>query len=323
MKITSLLYFGLLVTLFAACSKESIETECEPTAPSPCTPFPTSSQTRSVLYVNNFGKIKENFPRIVGNTLQEDSLLNWCLVQGFTELNLGSIGNILDADSATHLNDFVCKAHSSPYGFKINFMVPSSARVNQIDEYCANYPNKPDGIITEYEFWNDEDSFGTFLTILSAMTDLHQTHPSVRRYAYVHDFEDQAGTYTEEYITQHLILNCEAIFLANYENYTGTGNAYNLSNNLSARLAVLGENAQQISTVANVIIIFKVHQDQDPETDDDIFTYFSVNGGNHDFVDAYNNLMDEYNDTVNPDNDGLSFKGYAIFHHTDARRARP
>lgn len=96
-KLFYLFLFSLLVTLFAGCSKEAIK---EPQTKPEEFGAQLKSSTRAVLYINNFNKTAENFPKILGNAIQEDSLLNWCKVQGFTELNLYSIGSSLLADSA-------------------------------------------------------------------------------------------------------------------------------------------------------------------------------------------------------------------------------
>lgn len=210
------------------------------------------------------------------------------------------------------------------YGLKVNFVVVSKSGVDNIDTiYCANYPNKPDGLTTEYEFWPKDtiglsNSWATFKTILTAMTAVHNTYPSISRNAYVSQFADYKGVTSRGYIRKYLIENCETIFLVNY-----SADAFNLSNSLKTRLDSLGLKAKEIHKVGNVIILFTVHQDTDPKTHD-IYSYFSVQGGqNHKFKDAYNNLMAVYDSVVNTSNDGLSFKGYAIFHHTDARQARP
>lgn len=326
MKTKNLFLFSLLVTLFAGCSKESVmQPQTEPEEISAQTESEEfnpqhTAQPIGALYVNNFDTTAENFTKILGNAIQEDSFLNWCKAQGFTEMNLYGIGRILRGDSAkkAQLNAFVGKAHSVMYGLKVNFAVVDSNGVKNIGTYCANYSNKPDGIITEYEFWKAPYSWATFKTILKAMTVVHNTYPSIKRNAYVNHFKDANGVTSDGYITKYILENCETIFLVNY--YT---DAYNLTGDLRTKLKVLGDRAKQNNKVGNVIILFKVHQ-----SPHNIYSYFSVQVSNHEFIDAYNNLMDDYNDPndpnyINPNNDGLSFKGYAIFHHTDARQARP
>lgn len=314
-KLIYLFLFSISVTLFAGCSKESV---MQPqTEPEQLTTQLKAATTRAVLYVNNFNKSSGGFTKIFGNTIKEDSLLDWCKAQGFTEMNLYTVGPILSGSSIekAKLNAFISKAHSVTYGLKVNFVVVSSTGVNDIGTYCANYPNKPDGIITEYEFWNSPYSWSTFKKILNAMTVVHNTYPSIKRYAYVSEFTDANGVTSKGYIAKYLIENCETIFLTNY--YT---NAYNLTGYLQTKLAYLTSKAKQINKVGNVIILFNVSLNSNSP---DIYSYFSTNGSNHEFIDAYNNLMDDYNDAVDENNDGLSFKGYAIYRYTSASKARP
>jgi hypothetical protein len=315
-----LFLFCLLGLVIAGCSKESLfQPQSEPEE------FYTKKvvQTRAVLYVDPFQKI-------LGDLSQEDSLLEFCKAQEFKEINLYSVGKIVRADISekSRLNSFVGKAHS--YGLKVNFVVVSVANVNDIGTYCANYSNKPDGIITEYEFWNIDketkkaNSFETFKKIVDAMTDVHNTYPSISRNAYVDTFIDRKDPKTSsKSIIQYLINNCETIFLVNYY-----ANAYNLQTDFKAKLHDISKQALSHHKVANIIVLFNVNRC----TKNNIFSYFSIgkklvcnsfqNGSKHPFKHAYNNLIKQYNPTVDIDRDGLSMKGYGIFRYTDAREAK-
>jgi len=317
MKNKYLFLFSLLVMVFAGCSKES--TKQSQTEPEEFY-LQNVPQTRSVLYVDSFRT------NVLGNIFKEDSLLNFCRVHEFTAINLYTIGPILRSDITVkaQLNDFVGKAHIC--GLKVNFAAVSSTGVNDIGTYCANYSNKPDGIITEYEFWNNDkqsglpNSFDTFKTIVNAMTIVHNTYPSISRNAYVSIFKDKKDSNrTSSSIIQYLINNCETIFLVNY--YT---NAYDLRPLFQTKLHDVTKEAKSLHKVANIIVLFNVHRDTTgPDLTPDIYNYFSTQGHNHPFKHAYNNLMRQYENVVDVNYDGLSMKGYAIFRYSDARAARP
>jgi hypothetical protein len=157
MKNKFLFLYGLLIIGFTMCKKDS---DCVKEQEPQALPAPSDERTGgpdAVLYVNDFSNI-------LGITVKEDSLLNWCLAQGFTQINLYNIGTILGSGATkTQLDNFVGKAHGVTYGIAVGFIAAGSTTANNIDTYCANYTNKPDYIVSEYEFWNGSNSFATFL----------------------------------------------------------------------------------------------------------------------------------------------------------------
>jgi hypothetical protein len=310
MKNKFLVLYGLLIIGFTMCKKDSnCVKEQERQAPS----APSDERTGgpdAALYVNDFSTI-------LGNTNKEDSLLNWCLAQGFTQINLYNIGTILGSGTTkTQLDNFVGKAHGVTYGIAVGFIAAGSTTANNIDTYCTNYTNKPDYIVSEYEFWNGANSFATFSSLVSAMTTVYNnTSPAVGRGLYVSQFVDAAAVSGTATIVQSLINNSETIFLVNYSN-----NAYNLSGTLTNKLQAIANEANGLSKVADIVILFNVNTGS---SDPNIYNYFSTSGSNHPFVDAYNNLINDYNNSAITNKASLNIKGYAIYRYSNARLARP
>jgi AAA15 family ATPase/GTPase len=300
--------FCVLATVSTGCSKEPSE---QPQSQTEESFFEKSPPIRKVLYINSSQDI-------IDKPAREDSAFKFCNVHAFKIINLSGSSKVLNKGSVgrAQMNAFVIRARN--HGLKINFVVGSTRGVEDIKTYCANYPNNlPDGIVTEYEFWNPPQRYDTAKAIIAAMKRLHDIYPSISRYVYVNLFRDASdATIKDSTIIKYLIENTESMFLANYYR-----EAYHLQDKFKKKLQQVTDEATRIHKVANIIILFKVNRSPGGP---DIFSYFSKPPGqNHRFVDAYTKLMAEYDEKVNMDDDGMSFKGYAIFHYSEAIKARP
>lgn len=308
MKNNLLLIACLLAIGIASCKKDC--TNAKQTEPQPASAASRTGGPDAAIYVNSFSNI-------LGDSLKEDSLLNWSLAQGFTQMNLYNISTILGSNSSkSKLNNFIYRAHSGTYGLEVCFVASSASTASNIGTYCVNYANKPDRIVTEYEFWNGTNSFSTFSTIVSAMTTVYNnTTPPVEREGYVSQYSDAAGITGSTSIIQSVINNCDNIVQVNY-----SASAYSLSGTLSNKLQAIANEANSLGTVANITILFNVNT---ASSDPNIYAYFSTTGSNNNFVNAYNNLMNDYNNSPITNKASLNIHGYAIYRYSDARLARP
>lgn len=304
MKTTFLSLFTCAALLFVGCNKSNPTPNKQPEVP-----VSTKTTPEASIYVNDFATI-------LGNTASEDSLLDWSIAQGFTQINLYNIGTILGSTTTKNqLNSFVGKAHGSPYYLSVGFIAAGSTTAGNIDTYCQNYANIPDAIISEYEFWNTGFSFSGFIPLQTGMNNVHSTTASVDRITYVSKFTDKAGVYHTDSICRSLINNNETIFLVNYST-----NAYNLSATLTGKLQQLANNAQALGKVADIVILFNVNTSS---SDPNIYNYFSTTGLNHPFADAFTNLMSGYASSAITNKAHLNIKGYSIYRYSNAASARP
>lgn len=142
-------------------------------------------------------------------------------------------------------------------------------------------------------------------------TFYNNTSPSVEREGYVSQYSDAAGITGSTTIIQSLISNCDNIVQVNYSK-----NAYNLSGTLTNKLQAIANEANGLGTVANITILFNVNT---ASSDPNIYSYFSTSGSNNNFVDAYNNLMNDYTNSAITNKASLNIHGYAIYRYSDAR----
>ena len=75
-----------------------------------------------------------------------------------------------------------------------------------------------------------------------------------------------------------------------------------------------------IILTAQVVILFIVNTSSG---DPNIFNYFDVSSGNHEFMDAYNNFMTGYEAATIDHKDHLDIIGYQIYRYSNAKLARP
>ncbi len=264
------------------------------------------------IYVNSFASI-------LGDVAKEDSLLNWCQAHTFGRINLYNISTIIsNSTTAGQLNTFIGKAKASPYFLKVSFVASSATGVNNYyNNYYLLYPNKPDAITSEYEFWNGTNSFSTFMGIGNNMTTVYNatSSPQVEREIYVSQFNDAAGVYTTPQIAQYIVTNSDRVYLVNY-----TATAYNYGSTLQTKLQILADAGAALNKIVRVVILFNVNTSS---SDPNIYNYFSTTGSNHPFPDAYNSVRTGYNAASFPNKSFLLLQGYQIYRYSNARLARP
>jgi hypothetical protein len=307
---TKLFFTVLILSFFAlGCENQLDEEFYQERTSSP--PVLTRMPSHRGVYVNNFSAI-------LGDVAKEDSLLNWCQANLFGRINLYNINTLVGSSTtATQLSTFIGRAKASPYFLKVSFVASSATAVNNFYTYYLTYPNKPDAITTEYEFWNSPNSFSTFMGIGSNMNTVYSstTTPQVQREMYVSQFNDNAGVYTTTQIAQYIVNNCDRVFLVNY-----VTNAYNFSGSLQTKLQTLADAGAALNKVVKVVILFNVNT---ASSDPNIYNYFSTTGLNNPFQNAFNNVLTGYNSSSITNKTYLQLVGYQIYRYSDARLARP
>lgn len=277
----------------------------------PVPPLTKMPAVRSI-YVNNFSTI-------LGNTALEDALLNWCQTHLYNRLNLYNISTIIGSTAtANQLNAFIFKAKSAPYYMKVSFIASSASAVNNFyNNYYLIYPNKPDAITTEYEFWNSPNNFTSFMGIGNNMTTVYNstTSPQVQREIYVSQFVDNGGAYLPNQIAEYIVNNHDRVYLVNY-----VTNAYNYGTTLQNKLQLLANAGATLNKTVRVVILFNVNT---ASSDPNIYNYFSTSGMNNPFYAAYNNVLTGYNAASFPNKSFLLLQGYSIYRHSNAVLARP
>ncbi len=294
-------------------------------------PPPASKPPRAGLYVNQFDTM-------IGDTSKENTLLRWAKKEGFNCLYLYGVSGIISS-SATRslLNSFIGRAKSSPFYFSISFVAASSGTANNYyNLYYTNtsYPNKFDAINSEFEFWNcsgatsSPTNFTNFLPLLNTMNTINSNTftPKVTRNIYVGDFVDSSPCknesgpvtpYTTTAILTEIINKHDKILITNYHTNADYSGVTPISPYLVAKLNALSSQANAMSKIANVEILYNVRT---ASTSPNIYSYCVSNT----FISAYNNFIAKYNaSTAITNKANLRIVGYSYYRYTDAKLARP
>lgn len=298
----------LVAFTFNSCSKldQSVLQKISSEKTSSASALPTLGGHRGI-YVNSFSGI-------LGDALKEDSLLNWCVKESFNEVTLYNIGTILNTVvDKVKLNAFVGKAHTWPTPIKVSFITSSVTTVNKIENYINSYANDPDGIASEYEFWNAPYNYVNMQNIMFSMSNLKSlVAPSIKRQLYISRFEDAAGVIDSFTITQQCIQNHEEIFLVNY---AATASTF-LPNTTKRKLQLIANQAATIGIKARVVILFNCNT---ASSDPDLWSYFTT----HHFHEALSAFMTEYTAWPMSNKSYIEIAGYQIYRYSNARLARP
>jgi hypothetical protein len=108
------------------------------------------------VYINDF-----YHGGTLGNSTLEDALLVWVDENDFTDIYLYNIGAALGAGLDNDLRAFVDKAHNQDPYVSVSFVSAGFGdSFTEIEEYHdGRKDSKPDGIVSEIEFWNGSMNF--------------------------------------------------------------------------------------------------------------------------------------------------------------------
>jgi len=279
--------------------------------------------THRGVYINNF--VTDG---ILGNTLKEDSLLNWCLNQDFNQMYLYNIGSALSSGLQVELDSFVHKANN--LSLEVTFVSAGfGTSFDNIVAYHEAYTHIPQGIVSEIEFWNGSGDYDTdYVPWLSRLDSLkfvppsgetEPLNPDVQRRFYIGKIKNPGQppsiTIAEDLLTHH-----DEIFLTNYH-----CDAYNLStssseNSIRNKLSLLAQAAKNLEVEVNIVILFNVRQDSPAPN---IWSYFSEGNDDHDFRAGYEKWYHDFLNASDIDHkEYINLKGYGVYRWTDAKEAR-
>ena len=275
------------------------------------------------IYINNF--VTDG---VLGNESKEDSLIDWCLYQDFNNVYLYNIGSALSGGMQVELDSFVHKAKDQ--SIEVTFVSAGfGTSFSNIVSYHENYPNLPQGIVSEIEFWNGSGDYDIdyvpwldrldSLKFVTLTGDVSPLNPELNRRFYIGKIKNP-GQPPSIVIAEDLITHHDEIFLTNYHS-----NGYNLStssseNSIRNKLSLLGEAAKNLQTEVNIVILFNVRQDSPAPN---IWSYFSEENEDHDFRSGYEKWYHDFLNATDIDfKEYINLKGYGIYRWTDAKEAR-
>lgn len=302
----SRLRFGLALLPFVLAACEQSDLLVEPTAPHSAGRIQATPSYRGV-YVNKFDDI-------LGNLAAEDSLLNWCKANSFNAISLYSLNAVLGDERYTSLARFIKKARTGGYGIsQVAAVRGSAANFVQNATYDASRANLKERFTVynlENEWWNNGPAcdFGCYSGILQTMSQKAlAANPKMTREAYIGWFQNPDGQELQQAGT--LIQYLDRVLVHDYRTSPSFGY-------MQSRLSYLGQAAQQQGKVMDVIVLFSAEPDA-------MQNYYSVNGQNQTFDDAYDVIVAQHNAASFAGKNNIRIIGYQVFQYEWARLARP
>ncbi len=322
---------ALLLISLGSCKKEPVEHQVGKE-----TKVKKHPKTKKILidaehrgiYVNDFEAA------ILGDLSEEDYLLDWCQYHEFTNITLYNISSILnDAGQTDLLKEFVFRARND-YDLEVTFVAVSKSALQKIKLYCQSnsFMVHPDGVATEYEFWNSPYNYSYYKQMLKKIDDMNQYFGPWENHLYLFKFHDAGGVYADEQVLSKTVQHIKVIgtedadvfftyYKPNAEFFPPTSSTY------YKRLAKLAKKARHKNVVLNVVVLYNVNYesgsanlfeyfDEDDATDD------GVVGEDHEFEEAFINFKDGFDASSIEYKDHINLKGYQIYRYTQAREAR-
>lgn len=254
----------------------------------------------------------DGFQSILGDSTQENNLLNWCNQQGFNAISLNELNLVFDKGQNTQLAAFIKKARIN-YGIQgVAAVRGSSANFKQNANYDASRVDLNERFNVynlENEWWNNGPScnFNCYTTILQTMQQkADASYPKIIKEAYIGWFQNpnkpanQAAT---------LVQNLDRLLVHDYR--TAPDFTY-----MQDRLSYIGQAANNKNKVFDIITIFSAEQNF-------MGNYFSSTGQNKSFDDAYNDLLTQFNASTFAGKSNIRMAGYQVFAYSFASAARP
>jgi hypothetical protein len=251
----------------------------------------------------------DKFQQIIGDTVQENSLLRWCLKYDFNTLSLYGVRAVLSTPRLRpFLSAFIHRAKTQYHIRQVTAIVEHSATVTGlIDGYNkeqADPLNRFDFANLELEWWNNASSFDQYVQAMQEMKNWGgRQHPRVPNEEYIGWFKNPVGE--DSIMAAALVQNSTRILLHDYQKEPGFNYVLN-------RLDWIGRAARAQGKVMPVIIIFSPK----PEFS---YAYFLE----HNFGDAYQLILDSYNQADFPGKNNVQLMGFQIYNQTFARQAKP
>jgi hypothetical protein len=279
------------------------------------------------VYINDFYT-----GGILGNNTLEDELLAWVDENDFTDIYLYNIGAALAAGLDDDLRAFVDKAHNQDPYVKVSFVSAGYGdSFTQIEEYHdGRKDNRPDGIVSEIEFWNDSMTFvDDYEPWIDKLNDLKFTPPpgeitplnaDLTRQFYIGKIKDP-GLPPSLTIAKELVTHHDEIFLTNYHNDAWQLSGSTEENSIVNKLNLLAQAGMELNKEVNIVILFNVYQmSPSPE----IWNYFATTDMDNEFEDAFVEWGAEFDEsTAITNKEFLNLKGFGIYRYSDAKDARP
>lgn len=255
----------------------------------------------------------DGFKTILGNTVLEDSLLNWCVSHNMNTLSLYDLNTVMGNERYTALALFMQKARVK---FGINQIAAvrgSSANFQQNASYDASRTDLNERFTIynlENEWWNNGPScdFNCYTSILQSMSNkARAASPSITTEAYIGWFQNPRGQ--ELHQANTLVSWLDRILVHDYRPYPQFGY-------MQSRLSTIGKAAQSQNRVMDIIVLFSA----EPEF---MQNYYSVSGQNRSFDDAYTDIMNQFNAATFTGKNNVRLIGYQVFDYSFAKQARP
>lgn len=295
----------LSLTLLASCQLDVID---------PLSPHAAETARKAAMAPPAYrGVYVDGFNRILGNTVLEDSLLNWCVSNNLNALSLYDLNTVMGNERYTDLALFMQKARVT-YGInQIAAVRGTAANFQQNASYDASRTNLNERFTVynlENEWWNNGPScnFSCYTSILQAMsTKADAASPQITTEAYIGWFQNPTGQDLQQAKT--LVRWLDRILVHDYRPNPQFGY-------MQSRLSTIGKAAQSQNRTMDIIVLFSA----EPEFMQD---YYSVGGQNHSFDDAYADIVNQFNATNFTGKANVRLMGYQLFDYSLAKQARP
>ncbi|CAL2107482.1 conserved hypothetical protein [Tenacibaculum sp. 190524A02b] len=279
------------------------------------------------IYINGFRD------SILGDSIKETYLLNWCNLNKFNEITLYTVNAILNGNNSEeieNLANFINRAHVG-YNLDVSFSAVGKEAIENIRDYQtsqSNVLNRADGIFSEYEFWNPNDIDANFKYFDKVLTKtLNKTNRDMgegwEENIYVKDFTDSGGEYSEKRVITKIVNYLRSgdnnrIGLVNYRS-----NAQNFPSSSTSSYYQTFEKIADIAAkrkkVTNVIVLFMTREDRTPT----LFDYFATAGQNNDFDSAFISFKQGFLNSAIANKQYINLMGYQIYRYSDSKKAKP
>ena len=295
----------LSLVMLVSCQLDTID---------PMAPRSAESARKAVVAPPAYrGIYVDGFNAILGNTVLEDSLLNWCVSNNVNALSLYDLNTVMGNERYTDLALFMQKARVT-YGVnQVAAVRGTAANFQQNTSYDASRTNLNERFTTynlENEWWNNGPAcdFNCYTSILQTMSNkARAASPRITTEAYIGWFQNPTGQDLQQAKT--LVRWLDRILVHDYRPNPQFGY-------MQSRLSTIGKAAQSQNRVMDIIVLFSA----EPEFMQD---YYSVSGQNHSFDDAYTDIMNQFNAATFTGKSNVRLIGYQVFAYSFAKQARP
>lgn len=233
---------------------------------------------------------------IIG-TPQEDELLQWCAKNDINELSLyGASAMCQNKVKSATLQKFIDKCKN------VNINVSAIASNMEQVDFLYRRALSFSGITTEYEFWNNGNSYAAFKSLLE-----HIKWSKWPTNAYFSQFKDAAGIVTDEATIAQRVVSADRVFLVNYIH-----NSYNLSDTILKKLKTLALAAFKTNKVVDIVILFNANTGS---TDPSIYEWLK----DHSMAEAFSTFKAQYDAAVISHKSSLNLVGFQVYKYSSLK----